>query len=173
MALLPGGFEEATLYARGAFRVYVRTRKARAGLADESRLAEKALTRLRASSSPQGFIKFALQHGYAVHPVYTFGEERTFRAFTALRRMRLALNRLRLPGVLFLGTPRLAALPFLPNPDAALLTVVGPPLRLPLIAAPTAADVVLWHERYCDALRRLFDAHKAQAGCPAAQLELL
>ena len=123
----------------------------------------------------QGFIKFALQHGYAVHPVYTFGEERTYWAFTPLRAARLALNKLRLPAVLFVGTPALAAvaLPFLPDPKAALLTVVGEPLQLPRIEAPAAADVALWHGRYCDALQRLFDAHKAQAGCPDAELELL
>ena len=149
VALLPGGFEEATVYARGAFRVYLRRRK--------------------------GFVKFALQHGYSLHPVYTFGEERTYWALTALRAPRLALNRLRLPGVLFLGTPRLAALalPFLPDPSAALLTVVGAPLRLPRIEAPTAADVALWHGRYCDALQRLFDEHKRDAGCPDAVLEVL
>ena len=121
----------------------------------------------------QGFIKFALQHGYSVHPVYTFGEERTYWAFTPLRSLRLALNRLRLPAVLFLGAPRLAALPFLPDPAARLLTVVGPPLRLPRIDAPSPADVSLWHSKYCDALLRLFDDHKQQAGCPDAQLELL
>lgn len=147
MALLPGGFEEATLYSRGAFRVYIRGRK--------------------------GFIKFALQHGYAVHPVFTFGEERTFHAFTPLRATRLALNRLRLPAVLFLGTPRLAALPFLPDPSAELHTVVGPPLRLPRTQAPSPADVALWHGRYCDALQRLFDEHKREAGVPDAVLEML
>ena len=30
VALLPGGFEEATLYRRGRFRVYIKRRKARA-----------------------------------------------------------------------------------------------------------------------------------------------
>ena len=117
----------------------------------------------------------ALQHGYAVHPVFTFGEERTFWAFTALRSLRLRLNRLRLPAVLFAGTPALSALalPFLPDPAAPLLTVVGAPLRLPRTEAPTADDVALWHGRYCDALQALFDAHKAEAGCPDAELEML
>ena len=37
VALLPGGFEEATVYARGAFRVYIRNRKARAAAWGEPR----------------------------------------------------------------------------------------------------------------------------------------
>ena len=50
VALLPGGFQEATLYLRDRHRAYARNRK--------------------------GFIKYALQYGYAVIPVYVFGEER-------------------------------------------------------------------------------------------------
>ncbi|KAF1790407.1 Diacylglycerol acyltransferase [Phytophthora cactorum] len=42
VCLIPGGFEEATLYERGKHRVYIKKRF--------------------------GFIKLALQHGYKVHP---------------------------------------------------------------------------------------------------------
>ncbi len=123
--------------------------------------------------APQGFIKYALMHGYTVHPVFTFGEEETFRAFTPLRALRLRLNAWKLPAVLFFGTPRLALLPFLPEPRAALRTVVGAPLALPQLAEPSKADVARWHGAYCDALRALFDKHKAAAGAPGATLEML
>jgi 1-acyl-sn-glycerol-3-phosphate acyltransferase len=26
----------------------------------------------------QGFVKYALQHGYKIYPCYTFGEEKTY-----------------------------------------------------------------------------------------------
>lgn len=50
--LLPGGFEEATISSPGYDRVYLKRR--------------------------QGFIKYALQYGYRVVPVYTFGESETY-----------------------------------------------------------------------------------------------
>ena len=123
--------------------------------------------------SAQGFIKFALQHGYSVHPVFTFGEEQTYYALTAFRGLRLKLNSFKLPGVAFVGAPRLLFVPFLPEPAVDLLTVVGAPLQLPRIEAPTHADVARWHGAYCDALQQLFDKHKAAAGSPNAQLEML
>ena len=50
--LLPGGFHEATIMAAGTDRVYLKKR--------------------------QGFIKYALQYGYNLMPVYTFGEADTY-----------------------------------------------------------------------------------------------
>jgi len=132
VALLPGGFEEATLYRFGRHRVFLSARR--------------------------GFIKYALCHGTQVFPAYTFGEERTFYAFHWLSRLRLKLNALRCPAVLFVGQP---LLPWMPRSDVDLTTVIGPPLQLPRIEAPTAEEVALWHGRYVDALRALFDKHKA------------
>lgn len=50
-----------------------------------------------------GFIKMALQYGYEVHPVYTFGEEYAYHAFPGLLQLRLKLNEYMLPGVVFFG----------------------------------------------------------------------
>ncbi|EEY54898.1 uncharacterized protein PITG_08464 [Phytophthora infestans T30-4] len=73
VSLIPGGFEEATLYRRGKHRVYIKKRF--------------------------GFIKMALQYGYKVHPVYTFGEEYAYHTFPSLVKLRLKLNEFKLPGV--------------------------------------------------------------------------
>lgn len=89
VALLPGGFEEATVFRHGRCRVFVKGRA--------------------------GFVKLALQHGYAVRPVFSFGEERTFRAFHWLLPLRLAVNRLKLPAVAFFGVPWLPF--FMPDPN--------------------------------------------------------
>jgi 1-acyl-sn-glycerol-3-phosphate acyltransferase len=146
VALLPGGFEEATLYVYGKHRVFLKRR--------------------------MGFIKYALQHGYRVHPVYCFGEERTFYAFRWLTRLRLWLCSFRLPAVLFCGR-----LPwfFMPRRDVPIFSVVGPPIQLPRIEAPSAEEVTRWHGVYCQALLSLFDKHKGACAAEgeAARLEIL
>ena len=48
VALVPGGFEEATLACKHENRLYIKKRK--------------------------GFIKYALKHGTTLYPVFTFGE---------------------------------------------------------------------------------------------------
>jgi len=148
VALLPGGFEEATHFARGRHRVFLKNRR--------------------------GFVKLALQHGYQLHAVYSFGEEQTFRAFTPLRALRLRLNKLKLPAVLFFGHPlwTLLGQPFMPDPAAQMVTVVSEPLALPRIPAPTAEEVREWHGKYVALLAATFEAHKAAAGCPGAVLEI-
>ncbi|KAG7388000.1 hypothetical protein PHYPSEUDO_013252 [Phytophthora pseudosyringae] len=96
LCLLPGGFEEATLYQRVKHRVYIKQRF--------------------------GLIKLALQHGYDIYPAYTFGEEYTYHAFPYLQWLRLQLNRFRIPGAVFFRTPLCF---FLPRSDVDLITVVG------------------------------------------------
>ncbi|GMF23220.1 unnamed protein product [Phytophthora lilii] len=142
--LMPGGFEEATLYKRGKHRVYIKKRF--------------------------GFIKLALQHGYKVHPVYTFGEEYAYHTFPYLLKLRLKLNEFKMPGVLFFGHP---ACFYLPRADVDLITVVGKPLILPLIEHPTKEDVRKYHELYVKSLQELFDRHKGvYAVDPEAKLEI-
>ena len=46
-----------------------------------------------------------MQHGYAVTPVYTFGETDTYYTFTGMLKQRLMLNKQNIPGVLFFGEP--------------------------------------------------------------------
>ncbi|RLN87196.1 hypothetical protein BBJ28_00002828 [Nothophytophthora sp. Chile5] len=144
VCLLPGGFEEATLYQRGKHRVYIKKRF--------------------------GFIKLALQHGYKVHPVYTFGEEFAYHTFPYLLRLRLKLNAFKLPGALFYGLPMCF---FLPCTDLDLITVVGKPLLLPHIEHPTKEEVKKYHDQYVQALQELFDAYKGvYAVDPEAVLEM-
>ncbi|GMH57156.1 hypothetical protein TrRE_jg12313 [Triparma retinervis] len=50
--LIPGGFHEATIAYPGTSRVFLKNRK--------------------------GFVKYALQHGFTLTPVYTFGESATY-----------------------------------------------------------------------------------------------
>ena len=143
VAIIPGGFEEATLFEHGVHRVAISKRK--------------------------GLIKYALQHGYALTPIYTFGENRTFHTARGLLRLRLALNRFQMPAVAFWGEP---LCPILPRKDAPCLSYVGAPLELPTLPDPTPAEVDAWHAKYLAALTALFDASKAEAGEPEAALEI-
>jgi len=145
LALLPGGFEEATFYQRGVHRVFIKNRK--------------------------GFIKYALQHGYAVHPVYTFGEERTYSALSWVMERMAFLNKYKLPAVIFAG--RLFS--FMPDNRAELVTVIGKPLQLPLIPSPSAEEVSQHHVEYVEALQGLFKRYKGRyaAEGEAAELEVL
>ncbi|KAJ8605216.1 hypothetical protein CTAYLR_000456 [Chrysophaeum taylorii] len=135
LAIIPGGFEEATICARGQERVFLKRRK--------------------------GFVKYALRHGYSLCPVYTFGESEAYWTFPYLIKPRLWLNRFKIPGVAFFGHP---VAPLLPRRGGELITVVGDPIVLPTIPNPTSADVDKWHATYVDALRKLFEANKSRAG---------
>lgn len=145
VALLPGGFEEATICARGADRVWVRSRK--------------------------GFVKFALRYGYRVHPVYSFGEADGYSCLTLATRLRLWLCRFKVPAVAFFGW---APCPIFPRPSAEVVTVVGRALVFPTIANPSAGELDEWHARYVTALEDLFDRHKGPCAGrgPEHKLEL-
>jgi 1-acyl-sn-glycerol-3-phosphate acyltransferase len=74
---IPTGFEEATIHSDEADRIYIKNRK--------------------------GFIKYAIQHGVALVPVYVFGEKRTFSNLQGFWGFRLWLNSFGVPGVCPLG----------------------------------------------------------------------
>eukprot|EP00967_Tisochrysis_lutea_P138802 scaffold251081_cov35-Tisochrysis_lutea.AAC.1 len=143
LAIIPGGFEDATLHVYGKERTAILGRK--------------------------GLIKYALQHGYAITPIYTFGESETYHTFTGALKPRLAINRYGIPAVAFWGEP---LLPPFPKQRAEVISCIGTPLQLPKLEDPTADEVNAWHSRYLAALRALFDAHKAECGKPDAQLEI-
>jgi 2-acylglycerol O-acyltransferase 2 len=143
LAIIPGGFEDATIHQMGKHRTAMKKRK--------------------------GIIKYALQHGYAVTPIYTFGETNTYNTFTHFLKPRLALNKYGVPAVCFFGS---WLFPLLPKSQVDLFTYVGPPLQLPKIDEPSAGDLDEWLGKYTAALTDLFDKHKAEAGHPAATLEI-
>ena len=76
---------------------------------------------------------------------------------------------LQMPAVAFWGEP---LVPIFPRRDAHCLSYVAPPLLLPTIAEPTAAQVDEWHAKYLAALQKLFDDSKAEVGEPTATLEI-
>jgi hypothetical protein len=106
LALMPGGFEESTIFQNGKHRLFIKDRK--------------------------GFIKYALQYNYKIYPAYTFGEEQCFFSFPYLLPLRLLINKLKLPSVLFLSKNLL-----FPNDECEILTVFGRAIEMPHIETPT------------------------------------
>lgn len=134
LALLPGGFEEATLTCMQQDRVFIRKRT--------------------------GFVRLCLQHGIAVRPVFVFGEKDCYWNIQGGWRWRLALNRYGLPTILTWGC---SWIPLLPKRNVSLLIAVGEAIDVPLIEHPTKEQVKQWHDRYVAALARLYEQNKEKA----------
>eukprot|EP00931_Biecheleriopsis_adriatica_P044972 TRINITY_DN25774_c0_g1_i2.p1 TRINITY_DN25774_c0_g1~~TRINITY_DN25774_c0_g1_i2.p1 ORF type:complete len:313 (+),score=33.09 TRINITY_DN25774_c0_g1_i2:69-1007(+) len=86
IAIIPGGFQDAVAYSYGKDVTVVKKRK--------------------------GLIKYCLQFGYRMHPVYTFGEHETYHAFTGLRKLRMKIAEQNIPMVFPFGA---TLMPFLPT----------------------------------------------------------
>jgi 2-acylglycerol O-acyltransferase 2 len=142
LALLPGGFHDATILKSGTERIY---------------------------TGNKGNMKYALQHGYALVPTYVFGENDMYHNAQGFFKLRLWLNSLQIPTVFPFGW---LFCPLLPRRDVDLHIVVGQPVQLPLIKEPTRADVAKYHAAYIKALCALFDRHKAAFGAADRELEL-
>ena len=130
IAILPGGFEEATLTTPKENRVYLQRK---------------------------GFIKYALRHGYKVHPVFIFGEHKIFYTMERFEKFRLLLNKLKLVGVIFWS--RFGIIPECKN---EVHTVVGKGIQMPEIAEPTDQDVDKYHAMFVEGLKEVYNNHKAQ-----------
>ena len=120
----------------------------------------------------KGLIKYALQYGYAVTPIWTFGEWSVLQF--RVPQTALALNRYSIPGVAFFGD---LLMPLFPRHQSCCLTYVGEPLQMPHLAHPTQEEVDEWHGKYVAALRELYSKYKSEAnaegaGSSSAQLEI-
>lgn len=146
IAFVPGGFQDATIASFGKERTSLLKRT--------------------------GFIKYALEHGYSVTPIYTFGESQSYYTFSSLLDIRLWLNQeIGIPAALSFG---FTLLPVLPRTSPRILTVVGKPVEMPKLEDPTYEDVQKYHAVYCQALSELFDEHKKSAGLEdTVELEIM
>lgn len=143
VAIIPGGFQDAVAAAYGKDCTVLKKRK--------------------------GFIKYCLQYGYKLHPVYTFGESETFFTFTGFRKLRMKISEQNIPMIAFFGWP---LFPILPRPSSKLFTYVGPALDLPHKPEPTKEDVDEWHRKYMEALTKLYNDSRVEAGWPTSELEI-
>jgi hypothetical protein len=102
----------------------------------------------------KGFIKLALQEGIDIVPIYLFGNTTVLSVlqtgYLANLSRKLQVSLTYFWGKWLLPIPR----------DEKLLYIGGQPLGMPKIENPTQADVDEWHEKYCDAVTKLFDKYK-------------
>ena len=118
---------------------------------------------------PTGFVKYALQYGYALRPAFCFGEESTYLTLNLLERFRLKyLAGNNVPPVLFLG--KYGVLPF---DNHEMTVVVGSSIQCPFVENPTKEDVEKYHSLYVEGLRRVFDENKKEYATEDATLELM
>ena len=90
---VPGGFEEATKTSTKDYNLVIQGRK--------------------------GFIKYALQHGYKIHPTFVFNENKCYYTFS-LKKLGLMLNKLKMPGIIFTSQFGL-----IPNYNVDITMVIG------------------------------------------------
>jgi hypothetical protein len=109
-------------------------------------------------SKHMGFVRLALMHGANLVPIFSFGEHQV-------------LDNLRYKSIqeyfqkrTMYGFPHL---PYgrwyspIPNP-VPITIVVGNPIQLPTISAPSDEQVKYWHDIYYTQLVQLFESHKSQ-----------
>mmetsp|Transcript_36318 Transcript_36318/g.85000 ORF Transcript_36318/g.85000 Transcript_36318/m.85000 type:complete len:374 (-) Transcript_36318:274-1395(-) len=115
----------------------------------------------------KGFIRLAMRHGAHIVPTYTFHLNDTFSFhYHFLKGPRLALQRMTQVCIPITfgrwGTP-------LPKPTPGLLVAIGEPIRVPPkpadpSAKPDEAIVDQIHQKYVEALQKLFEEFKLEAG---------
>ncbi|XP_058536998.1 2-acylglycerol O-acyltransferase 3-like [Ochotona princeps] len=123
----------------------------------------------------KGFVRLALRHGASLVPTYSFGENDVFNTKTFPEGSWLNLCQVvhkRIIGFspcVFWG--RSIFLPnswgLLPHPRP-ITTVVGAPIHVPQLSAPTEEQVDHYHRLYMEALERLFEEHKESCGISAS-----
>lgn len=149
IALAPGGAKESLESVPGTMRLVLQNRK--------------------------GFARLALRTGAALVPVLGFGENDLyatvqFEKHTWGRTIQERLQqRLGFAMPLFCG---LSWLPLVPR-RRPVTTLVGAPLWPETMPEPTEEQVDAFHQAYCEALRQLFEEHKASYGMAEVSLDLV
>ncbi|XP_058536962.1 2-acylglycerol O-acyltransferase 3-like [Ochotona princeps] len=123
----------------------------------------------------KGFVRLALRHGASLVPVYSFGENDTFKTKTFPKDSWKFLCQVIFKKI-FGFTPCIfwGRSLFSPNSwgllplSTPITTVVGAPIHVPQLSAPTKEQVDHYHRLYMEALQRLFEEHKESCGVPAS-----
>jgi hypothetical protein len=148
LALIPGGFQEATKYKHGVNELHIKDRK--------------------------GFMKYALKYGYNVQPSYVFGETLTYWtiSFKYFEKFMLWLNTWNIPTTVFFGKFPFI---FMPNNDIDVTVCVGKPFKCPHVpdidSKPELIDK--YHGIYIDEIKKLFDRNKHKYLPANSSMELL
>jgi len=137
LVIIPGGVEEVVLASPDHERSFLSSRK--------------------------GFVKYALQFGYDLVPVYHLGETQMFRplypqdtSWAVKLRLAIAHKTGIALGIGF-GFP---LMPLIPDPRARCISIVGERMVLEQISTPTREQVDQCHSEYMNRLRALYEGHR-------------
>lgn len=109
-----------------------------------------------------GVTKLALTHGVCLVPALTFGLKRTYDCWIFKHPVLVKLGRsIGFFPMLFTG---LFGVPFGQPKPAPLVSVIGTPIHVPLIANPTSEDIQKYHDILLAAYEKLYDNNKAAHG---------
>ncbi|UJR26404.1 hypothetical protein I4U23_007736 [Adineta vaga] len=129
----------------------------------------------------KGFVKIGLVNGASLVPVFSFGENDLYDQManpfgSKLRQMQIKIQkRLGYATPFFKGRGIFQyAIGFMPNRHT-IDTYVGEPIELPKLDVNQLTPEIIdkYHGQYMDALRRLFDTHKAKHGNADATIKYI
>jgi 2-acylglycerol O-acyltransferase 2 len=123
-------------------------------------------------SIPFGWIKYALQYGKKVIPIYNFDETRVSSS-TRLPCLAFRKKLYELFGVnlfyIFANSP---AFIYKVLCEDGITSAIGRPITFPTIPNPTSRDIKRWHLKYCKRLLHLVNKYKIKAGYPDLHLSI-
>ena len=118
-----------------------------------------------------GLTKLALQEGVCLIPSVTFGLENIYSFWKFEHKLLLPLARkIGFYPMIFFG---LGGIPFAQAVPAPLTVIVGKPLKMPHISDPTADQLNKYHQKFMDAIAKLFEDNKADYGMSEMKLQVL
>lgn len=129
ICFVPGGFEEASLTSENHYTLY---------------------------TEHKGFLKYAMQYGYSIRPVFVFNENKAYHTIDRFYKFRLLLNKYKLGGTLFYSK----YLPLFPDHNIAIQIVVANPFTVRQIDSPTIEEINQEHSKYYNYVNQVYHKFK-------------
>lgn len=118
-----------------------------------------------------GFIKLALQYGYPLVPVFSFGLHNSFTYVSPKGKLMAALGRTM--GFLPMAFFGVFGLPLGPAKPVDYVNVVGKPIAVPKIEKPTEEQLLKYQAVFIEEMTRIFHTYRHEYGMQDIQLRVV